>query len=282
MPSFPLAFARTYHGSGEPIPEMMTLRQTTFAAMGHGREIRRLFDAMEHVQFFVKDAQGAFMAANRALVRLLGFESEVEVIGLTDFDLHPPHIAKQLRQDDWNVMFHRKPLVDHVEAIFNDPERLEWHCTTKLPLMDVNDEVIGIMGVTRPCAPPEPVEGSLPAPLRQVVEEVRRHYAHPLRVAELAASASISPRRLNELFQASYRMSAQQFMLRTRVQAAMEDLLRTHKTLAQIAHDNGFVDQSAFTRHFRALTGMTPRTFQQRQRLLPEAWQKVPLILPKH
>lgn len=259
----------------------MALRQTTFADMGHGREIRRLFDAMEHVQFFVKDAQGTFMAANRALVRQLGFDSEVEIIGLTDYDLHPPHIAKQLRQDDWNVMFHRKPLVDHVEAIFNHPDRLEWHSTTKLPLLDVNDEVIGIMGVTWPCAPPEPEEENLPASLRQVVEHVRRHYASPLRVAELATSVDISPRRLNELFQAAYSMSAQQFMLCTRVQAAMDDLLRTNKTLSQVAYDNGFVDQSAFTRHFRALTGMTPRTFQQRQRLLPELWQKVPLILPK-
>ena len=261
--------------------EMMTLRQRTFAQMGNGREIRRLFDAMEHVQFFVKDAQGAFMAANRTLVHLLGFDVEEEIIGLTDFDIHPPHIAKRLRQDDWNVMFHRKPLVDHVEALFNDPARLAWHSTTKLPLLDVNDEVIGIMGVTRPCPPPEPQQDSLPAPLREVVEQVRQHYASPLRITKLAASVGISPRRLNELFQAFYRMSAQQFILNTRVYATMDDLLHTRKSFSQIAHDYGFVDPSAFSRHFRSLTGMTPRDFQQCQRRLPESWQKVPLILPK-
>jgi AraC-like DNA-binding protein len=261
--------------------EMMSLRQQTFIEMGHGREIRRMFDAMEHVQFFVKDAQGAFMAANHALVRQLGFDAEEEIIGLTDFDIHPPHIAKRLRQDDWNVMFHRTPLVDHVEALFNDPSRMAWHSTTKLPLLDVNDEVIGIMGVTWPCAPPEPQKESVPHALQQVVEHVRQHCASRLRITELAASVDISPRRLNELFQASYRMSAQQFILSTRVYAAMDDLLRTRKTFAQIAHDYGFVDQSAFTRHFRSFTGMTPRHFQQCQRLLPESWQKVPLILPK-
>jgi transcriptional regulator GlxA family with amidase domain len=146
--------------------------------------------------------------------------------------------------------------------------------------MDEYAEVIGVMGLTHPCAPPEPEEDSIPKPLHQVVDQVRQEHAGSLRVAELAASAGISPRRLNELFHTAYQMSAQQFILSTRVQAAMDDLLHAQKTYAQIAHDHGFVDQSAFNRHFRNLTGMTPRTFQKRQRLLPEPWQKVPLISP--
>jgi PAS domain S-box-containing protein len=282
MPTRAHSLPKASRHADEPSREIAELRSAIFTDMGHGREIRRLLDEMEHVLFFVKDAMGSFMAANRAVLRRLGLECEEELIGLTDYDIHPPHLAKRLRDDDWKVMSSRQPLVDQVEAVFSTPDRLEWHSTTKLPLTDVNDEVIGIMGLTRPCAPPGPKEDSLPAPVRQVVEQVRGHHASPLRVTELATAAGISPRRLNELFQAAYHMSAQQFIISTRVQAAMDDLLGTAKSFAQIAHDHGFGDQSAFTRHFRALTGITPRTFQQRQRLLPEAWQKVPLIPSKH
>jgi AraC-like DNA-binding protein len=266
--------------SGLTSTEIQALQSSTLECMGHGSQIRRLLDEIEHIEFFVKDASGAFMAANRAFLRRSGFAREEELIGLTDFDLHPPEIAKTVRQDDWRIMSTRQPLLNHVEALFIQAEKLEWYRTYKLPLMDVNDEVIGVMGLTHPCAEPEPSLETIPPALRQIVDRIREAHAQPLRVSELAKDAGIQPRRLHEMFIATYRVSPQQFILKTRVQAAMDDLLHTRKKLAVIAQDHGFVDHSAFTRHFRNITGTTPREFQQRQRLLPEPWQKIPIPVP--
>ena len=61
-------------------------------------------------------------------------------------------------------------------------------------------------------------------------------------------------------------MSAQEFTVRTRVQAASDDLLQTEKSLSEIALDHGFYDQSAFSRQFSQHTGETPLKFRQRHR----------------
>ena len=42
-----------------------------------------------------------------------------------------------------------------------------------------------------------------------------------------------------------------QFITRTRIESACDDLLTTRKKLTQIAKDNGFFSQSSFTQHFR-------------------------------
>jgi AraC-like DNA-binding protein len=54
----------------------------------------------------------------------------------------------------------------------------------------------------------------------------------------------------------------QEFLVKTRIQAASETLLKSDLSIAQIANDYGFCDQSAFTQLFRKHMGMTPRRFR--------------------
>ena len=61
-------------------------------------------------------------------------------------------------------------------------------------------------------------------------------------------------------------MSTQEFIVRTRVQAASDALLLTDKSLADIALAHGFCDQSAFCRRFSEHTGETPLKYRQRHR----------------
>ena len=59
---------------------------------------------------WVKDTRGRYVAVNRALARTLGYAESSDVIGRTDFDLHPLEHAKAYRADDGEVMAsgHRK------------------------------------------------------------------------------------------------------------------------------------------------------------------------------
>ena len=59
-------------------------------------------------------------------------------------------------------------------------------------------------------------------------------------------------------------MSPQEFVVRTRVQAASDDLMQTGKPLSEIAEAHGFYDQSALSRQFFQHTGETPLKFRQR------------------
>jgi AraC-like DNA-binding protein len=56
-----------------------------------------------------------------------------------------------------------------------------------------------------------------------------------------------------------------QFITRTRIEAACDDLLTTGNKLSDIAKDNGFYDQSSFTQHFRKQMGVTPLKYRKQK-----------------
>ena len=230
-----------------------------------GRQFWALFEHLPDVDFFAKDADGRFVAGNAGLLRRLGLRSEAELIGLTDADIHPARVARDIREDDARVMLTREPLIDRVEALFTRSNARDWYVTTKLPLVDARGDVIGVMGFVRPYRRESNVVPRA-ARLDAAVAHIHAHHREAIGIPDLAKIAHISVRQLNRRFQEVFGMSPQQFMVRTRVQAASDDLLQTEKSLSEIAMAHGFYDQSAFTRQFRQHTGETPLKYRQRQR----------------
>ena len=57
-------------------------------------------------------------------------------------------------------------------------------------------------------------------------------------------------------------LTPSQFIAKTRIAAASRLLHETEKSVADIALTCGFYDHSAFTRTFRAMTGVTPTRFR--------------------
>lgn len=66
-----------------------------------------------------------------------------------------------------------------------------------------------------------------------------------------------------KIFKRRYGISPSEFRKYSRVAAAFFDLLFTKKSLAAIAFDAGFSDQSHMNRHFRSYAGCTPGGFRQ-------------------
>jgi AraC-like DNA-binding protein len=234
-----------------------------FALMGGVQQFHTLFDYLPDVHFFAKDAAGRFVAGSAGLLQRLGYTSEIDIIGKTDADIHPARVAREIREDDLRVMNTREPLTQRVEALFTRSQAKDWYVTTKLPIFAPNGEVIGIMGFVRPY---RRNERSLPGAerLERVVTHIQTNHAAPIAVTDLARLANLSVRQLHRLFQEVFGMNTQTFLIRTRVQAASDDLLLTDKPLSQIAQEHGFCDQSAFCRRFFDHTGETPLKYRHR------------------
>jgi AraC-like DNA-binding protein len=233
--------------------------------MGSDQQIRLLFEYLPDVDFFVKDRCGRFVAASIGVLRRVGFSKEDQILGLTDCDIHPPRIASELRTDDEQVMAQRRPLIDRVEALYTRSQAKDWYVTTKLPVFDAEGEVIGVMGIVRPYR-----SDGLRRPgserIERVVSYIQENHARSLAIAELAKVASVSTRQLHRLFKDVFGMSTEAFIVRTRVQAASDDLMLTNKSMSEVAIDHGFCDQSAFSRHFTQHTGETPLKFRKRRK----------------
>lgn len=99
---------------------------------------------------YAKDHQGRYTFVNSALWKLLGVNSHKDALGKSDFDFHPPEMARGFYDDDQRVIASKTPLVDREELV-SSPSTGEsrWHSTTKVPLLDDRGQAIGIMGITR-------------------------------------------------------------------------------------------------------------------------------------
>jgi transcriptional regulator GlxA family with amidase domain len=150
-----------------------------------------------------------------------------------------------------------------VELWYNEQRVLDWFVTNKLPVVDVHGQIIGVMGIVRSYEGQRRSMQPLSL-IHSTVDYIREHHHERLTVEELAERAGLSPRQLHRKFREVFGLSVQEFLIKTRIQAASDMLLHSDLSIAQIATDFGFCDQSAFTQLFRKHLGQTPLRFRQR------------------
>jgi diguanylate cyclase (GGDEF)-like protein/PAS domain S-box-containing protein len=98
---------------------------------------------------FAKDTEGRYQLANKAFARLHGVKNPDELLGKTAFDLFPKEKASALHAEDLGVMKSRGAILES-ERTAKDPDGNSiWLQTTKVPLVDSNEQVIGIVGLHR-------------------------------------------------------------------------------------------------------------------------------------
>ena len=87
--------------------------------------------------------------------------------------------------------------------------------------------------------------------------------AKRISVRQMASSVNLSTPDFTRRFRITTGETPHQYLLRVRLLSA-EKALRDHeKSIAQVAVDCGFFDQSHFTRHFKRRYGLTPARFAE-------------------
>jgi len=85
-------------------------------------------------------------------------------------------------------------------------------------------------------------------------------------IQSFAAKSGLTPVRFSRLIRRIFQLKPAQLLSQTRLQAAALRLRETTETVASIAHGCGFSDHSAFTRQFKATTGLTPLAYRRTAR----------------
>lgn len=223
-----------------------------------------LFRHLSNVHFYVKNRQGEFMAANLPSLLRNGLREEVDILGKTDFDFHPPEMAAAYRAEDQLVMDSNESLPDQVWLVYDHLNIQQWFLCTKVPLHDAKGEVIGVAGAMKPLettGPDSPYVRFGPA-----VNYVLRRYDEKLKVPFLAELTGCSVSQFDRGFRRMFSMSPTQYILRVRVNAARNMLSTSGSTIAEIALSSGFYDQAQLARYFKQITGMTPSNYRSQFR----------------
>ncbi len=226
--------------------------------------IQRLFDAIPGLQFFAKNRRGKMMFASQGNRDKFRTTDETAMIGLTDFDLNPPSLARSYVQDDARIYATGRPLLNHVELGFDEQAMPDWFVVNKMPIRSRAGKIIGVMGFSQACR----LRASLLPPFHGIaiaVSHVRENYPQDIVMGDLARLVGLSARQLERKFKACFGLGPRQFLIKTRLLAACRRLTATDDGLAQIAYECGFTHPSAFACQFRRHLGLTPREFRRRR-----------------
>ena len=223
---------------------------------------QRLFDHIPGVYFFAKNKSGHLMFASQGLMQRYRMPDDSEIIGRTDFDLNPDTMAQAYVDDDKRLLAGRAKVIERIELWWDSQGIPDWFLVTKLPLYDKRRRVQGVMGTLRR---PDEAERQLPVfqTVAQAVEIIRRDFSKPLLIEDVAKSCGQSLRQLQRRFQGAFGTTPQEFLLKTRVLAAVRLLEETSLRAVEIARHCGFVDASSFTQHFRKRMGVSPATYRK-------------------
>ena len=99
------------------------------------------------LSIFWKDRESSYIGVNQNFAQDAGFKEAIEIAGLTDFDMPWAETeAQDYRADDQEVMTLGIPKLGIIETQIQADGTQVWIETNKLPLRDLDGNVIGVMG----------------------------------------------------------------------------------------------------------------------------------------
>lgn len=227
-------------------------------------QLSLIFENIPGVSFFIKDISHRLIFVNKSLLNRFGLDDEEQLKGKTDFDLFPPRLAEHFRREDRIVFDTKKPRLNILELFFNKQGLPGWCLTNKYPIFDSSGDVVGIMGTVRPHDDGE-LKWEREDGIGRAVGLIRQKFRKDLAISDLVNESGLNHRKLHRGFIELFGIAPMQFITRTRIEAACDDLLTTSKKLAVIAKENGFYDQSSFTQHFRRQMKVTPLKYRKQK-----------------
>jgi PAS domain S-box-containing protein len=127
----------------------ITERKQMDEALAEERNLlRTLIDTVPD-NIFVKDTQSRFVIANAAVAEAVGESTPEALIGKTDLELSPPETAEAFYQDEQAVIQSGQALINREELNINRAGVRRWYLTTKVPWLDAQGNIIGIVGTSR-------------------------------------------------------------------------------------------------------------------------------------
>lgn len=122
--------------------------------------LRTLIDNLPD-SIYVKDTQSRFIITNRAELGLIGAKSEEETIGKTVNHYLDLKSAAEHMSNDQKLLKTGTALINQEELIVNKKGDTKWLLTTRVPLQEDDNRIIGLVGISRDITDRKLIEESL-------------------------------------------------------------------------------------------------------------------------
>jgi PAS domain S-box-containing protein len=98
------------------------------------------------VRIFWKDRDSNYLGCNRHFAADAGRDNPSDLVGTTDFELNWKDMAETYREEDREVVVFRRSKVNYERMQTSPTGARTWRVTTKVPLVDLDGNVIGVLG----------------------------------------------------------------------------------------------------------------------------------------
>ena len=224
--------------------------------------IAALFDQLPDIVFFVKDAEGRYTDANRTLAERCGLSDKSELLGKRPAEVLGETLGRAYEDQDRRVIKTGQKLVDQLELHLIRSRDVGWCMTTKLPLIDENGAVVGLVGVSQDLRLPDITTEDFEH-IAEAIEFAEKNLSKRPAIGELASIAGMSIYQLDRRMRRVFGLTTGQWLLKIRISHASRVLIETDKPVSEVALDAGYADQSSFTRQFRRSTGLSPSAYRK-------------------
>jgi len=149
-----IADGRTIHVRRRPTPdggwiaihEDISELKAARAAADERLSLQALIDLLPD-NLWVKDAKSRFVISNKVAAFRMGLAGPADLIGKTDLELLSPDIANKFFADEQAIVRSGRPMIDMEECVFGAAGEKTWILTTKVPLRNDRNEIVGVVGI---------------------------------------------------------------------------------------------------------------------------------------
>lgn len=228
------------------------------------KQLVSMFDLLSSELFWIKDNKHVFIHANQAFIERANVKNLDQIIGKTDFDFSPLHLANQYFRDDDKILAGQK-VTDRLEMNMNQNGDIAWYSTSKRPIFDQNNVIIGSYGITRHLQKQANIFSGIDA-VKEPVDFIKNNYQTHFTIEKLADVAHLSVSALERRFKKYLSKTPKQVVNEIRLENSRKLLVETNIPIAQVGDESGFMDHSYFSKQFKLFFGELPSEFRENYR----------------
>lgn len=125
---------------------------------------RKLFNTLVNSmpdRIYIKDKESRFIIGNRYVASVMGTRNPDDLVGKTDFDFYQRSLAQKYFDDEQEMMKTGLPIINKEEAGLDPEGNEKIISTTKIPVIDEEGNLVGLVGIGRDITEQKKVEEKL-------------------------------------------------------------------------------------------------------------------------
>ena len=202
-----------------------------------------------------------YITTIRLNVQMCNLHDELDVLGMTCAELWPEHMATIYMERCRQVRTTGQPIIETLYDHASDYST-ELRITNVFPLKTPNGKIVGTVTIYRRAASDESIPDWY-GKVKKAVAYIDAHFAENISVVDIARESGFSESQFRRVFERVIAKSPVDYITTIRLNAARKLLTTTEKSVADIAVEVGFFDQSHFIKAFKRERGTTPGRYRR-------------------